>query len=237
MTKHVDHLVLFNVMQLQLAEHSRYHIGIELTPETRFSLIQSLNQLREKIAAPQICRIFNKPEAPPFPNVLNVIVIGARGSGKSTYIKRYTDGGFERKYLQTTTPDPYTLEDVHGRCHFNIRDFGGDRTKIDPELFEHANTALLFYDVTYRGSYDQIPDWIDMVLSVAPDCHIIICANKVDIRDISKIRIEPRILSSRTYMYNHITYLHMQTSAKSNWNDYAPFIATMKHFTQRSVLS
>ena len=112
MTTHLDALVLFNEMQWQLAQHSRYHMRHEHTLETRDSLMRSFDALREQIVAPRIYRIFNKPESPPFPNVLNIVVIGSRGSGKTTFIQRHVDGTFERRYFGTTTPEPHLLDDI-----------------------------------------------------------------------------------------------------------------------------
>ena len=131
------------------------------------------------------------------------------------------------------------LDDYNGRCRFNVRDFGGNRAKLDPELLEHAHAAFLLYDITSRPSYDEVPHWIDAVRSVAPHCLIVVCANKVDILryDRRQVRVDEKIVRSRTYRHGETTYEHMSTSVKTNTNYYAPFRATMAHFANRGVLS
>ena len=240
MTTHLDALVLYNVLQLQLAHHSRYHMRIELTPETRDALMLSFAELRDKIAAPRIHRIFNQPDAPPpFPNVLNVVVVGSRGSGKTTFIKRHVDGTFERAYIGTTTPEPHIIEDYQGRCIFNVRDIGGNRAKLVPETLEHAHVAFILYDITSRPSYDEVPDWIDTVRSIAPGCLIVVCANKVDVLRYNRrqVRVDEKAVWSRTYLHRGTTYVHMPTSVKHNTNYYAPFRVALEHFANLGVLS
>jgi len=61
---------------------------------------------------------------------------------------------------------------------------GEDYAQLRPLCYPKTNVFLLCYDIGYRVSFENIPTyWIPEVQQHCPTVPIILCGNKLDLRD------------------------------------------------------
>jgi len=239
----IEELILYNEMQITLLEDLDEYMGIILTPEMRASLIELFTNLRRQILnTPKILYSIRKKQTIGrhvnvwLPNILNVLIVGEGGTGKSQYINRLKHIDFNRRYLYTQKPEPHLIyqelstPDQTLGCHFNFRILSRIERNTNPELFQHANAAFIFYplDRYSLGTYRTIPQWIDKILSVVPNCKIFICASMIDKRDRS-IYV-PNPFTNPFYVHRDVQYLQIPFSALTGKNIDLPIDETLKHF-------
>jgi hypothetical protein len=243
MTEHIKEVILYNETQIELISNleiiviikpeerelereidpftpdRRELISIEMTPEIREIEEQKYDIIRSNVLAPIIFKILGIPKNPPKKQkVLNTILLGERGTGKSTWIRRMIGFPYSQKYFQTINPEP-SLVHTTNDCFFNIRDFGGDLSKINQTFFEYANVAVIFYDICSRITFNKVPEWINMVKAISPDCYIIICANMEDKLRISRLNCRPPdACFNRFYEHNGEKYVQFRMSGKTLYN-------------------
>jgi energy-coupling factor transporter ATP-binding protein EcfA2 len=236
----IQELILYNQMQITLLEDLDEYMGIILTPEMRASLIELFTNLRRQILnTPKILYSIRKKETIGrhvnlwLPNILNALIVGERGTGKSQYINRLKHIDFNRRNLITKDPEPHLIyqelsyPDRTLGCYFNFRVLTQIETNPNEQLFEHANVAFIFYQIDSLGTYRKIPQWIDKILSVVPNCKIFICASMID-RD--RHFYVPDPYRNPFYVHRDIKYLQIPFSALSGRNFQFPIEKTLKHF-------
>ncbi|KAH8060122.1 GTPase [Aureococcus anophagefferens] len=129
------------------------------------------------------------PPAPPTPTGggaaradkitrIKLLTMGAAESGKSCIVKRYCEGRFITKYIQTVGVD-YGVKpvDVDGKkVRINFWDLSGR-----PEFFEIRDERAAA-SATERDSFDQLEDWLkeSAKFGMPRDLPVAVCANKVD---------------------------------------------------------
>jgi hypothetical protein len=236
----IKELVLYNEMQIQLVENINEYMGVVLTPEKREELKESFISLRHKILNTQSIlyniqrrQTIGKHVNVFLPNILNALIVGERGTGKSAYIKSLKGNDFDRRYLRTEN-EPHLIYQQHSDpdkslgCYFNFRLLTDiDRNPNPPELFEYANVAFIFYSVDSRPTYMKIHEWIDKILSVVPNCKIFICANMVD-KGIRLLYIPNPYRNS--FNHTNVEYLQIPLSTRTGANIHNPINKTLEHF-------
>ena len=239
----IEELILYNQMQITLLEDLNEYMGIILTPEIRASLIELFTNLRRQILnTPKILYSIRKTQTIGrhinlwLPNILNALIVGEGGTGKSQYINRLKNIDFRRRYLANLKPEPHLIyqeisyPDRTLGCYFNFRILSRIERNENEELFEHANVAFIFYplDRYSLGTYRTIPQWIDKILSVVPNCKIFICASKIDIRD-RNVHV-PNPFTNPFYVHRDVQYLQIPFSALNGRNIDLPIEKTLNHF-------
>jgi small GTP-binding protein len=68
---------------------------------------------------------------------------------------------------------------------FHVWDTAGQEKFRDlvPLYFRSAVAALVVFEVTSRRSFENVPEWIETLKGVSPDCLVAIVGNKCDIQD------------------------------------------------------
>lgn len=137
------------------------------------------------------------------------VLVGDGGTGKTTFVKRHLTGEFEKKYVATLGVEvhPLVFHTNRGAIRFNVWDtagqekFGGlrdgyyiqvnlnlsrfDVYKIGINLlkFLQGQCAIIMFDVTSRVTYKNVPNWHRDLVRVCENIPIVLCGNKVDIKD------------------------------------------------------
>ncbi|MFX0135127.1 MAG: GTP-binding protein [Candidatus Hodarchaeota archaeon] len=115
-----------------------------------------------------------------------VVVAGAKNVGKTSLIRRYATGKFEKSTLSTIGVDFETKKVVVDDTEIllNIWDFAGEKKfrLLFPSYVSGASGALMLYDVTSEESLNDLYDWINVISSVpnSPKTKILIEA-KIDL--------------------------------------------------------
>lgn len=115
-----------------------------------------------------------------------VVVAGAKNVGKTSLIRRYATGKFDKSTLSTIGVDFETKKVIVDNTEIllNIWDFAGEERfrVLFPSYISGASGALMLYDVTNEDSLNDLYDWINVISSVpnAPKTKILIEA-KIDL--------------------------------------------------------
>ena len=165
-------------------------------------------------------------QAKPVPE-FKLLLVGDGGVGKTEFVKRHLPrhltGEFEKKYVARSTlgveVHPLIFHTNRGPIKFNVsitagqEKFGGLRHRY----YEHGQCAIIMFDVTSRNTYKNVPNWHRDITRVCKDIPIVLCGNKVDIKD-------------RKVKAKHITFhrkknlQYYDIPAKSNDNIEKPFL-------------
>ncbi len=115
-----------------------------------------------------------------------VVVAGAKNVGKTSLLRRFATGKFERSTLSTIGVDFETKKVVVDDTEIllNIWDFAGEKKfrLLFPSYVSGASGALMLYDITSKESLNDLYDWINVISSVPnpPKTRILIEA-KIDL--------------------------------------------------------
>lgn len=87
----------------------------------------------------------------------------------------------------------------------------------DYSLSIQGNAAIIMFDVTSRVTYKNVPNWHRDLVRVCENIPIVLCGNKVDIKD--------RKVKAKSVLFHRKKNLHyFEISAKSNYNFEKPFL-------------
>jgi len=140
-----------------------------------------------------------------------VVVAGAKNVGKTSLIRRYATGKFEKSTLSTIGVDFETKKVIVDDTEIllNIWDFAGEKKfrLLFPSYVSGASGALMLYDVTNKDSLNDLYDWINVISSVpnSPKTRILIEAKcdlnrkvkREDVQEIfEKFKFQGEILST-----------------------------------------
>ncbi|EDW14206.1 GTP-binding nuclear protein Ran [Drosophila mojavensis] len=152
-----------------------------------------------------------------------LVLVGDGGTGKSTFVKRHMTGEFEKRYLATMGIEvhPLKFHTSRGPLCFNIWDTAGQEKfgGLREGYYIQAQCALIFFDVTSRTTYKNVPHWYRDLIRICGHIPIVLCGNKIDIKNCKIRPIKPR--TSDFYSKKNMQYFPI--SAKSNRNFEKPF--------------
>jgi small GTP-binding protein len=121
-----------------------------------------------------------------------VVVAGAKNVGKTSLLRRFATGKFEKSTLSTIGVDFETKKVVIDDTEIllNIWDFAGEKKfrLLFPSYVSGASGALMLYDITSKESINDLYDWINVISSVpnAPKTKILIEAKNDLKRSVKK---------------------------------------------------
>lgn len=162
-----------------------------------------------------------------------LILVGDGGTGKTTFVKRHLTGEFERKYVATLGVDvhPLTFTTTHGPIIFDVWDTAGQEKfgGLRDGYFIQGKCAIIMFDVTARITYQNVPNWHRDIMRVCENIPIVLCGNKVDLKD--------RAVKSRHILFHRKKNLkYYDISAKSNYNYARPFLWLAQQLSGESKL-
>ncbi len=124
-----------------------------------------------------------------------VVVAGAKNVGKTSLIRRYATGKFDKSTLSTIGVDFETKKIVVDDTEIllNIWDFAGEKKfrLLLPSYVSGASGALMLYDITNKDSLSDLYDWIKVISSVPNGPHTkLLLEAKVDLEEQREISTE-----------------------------------------------
>lgn len=157
-----------------------------------------------------------------------IVLVGSGGVGKSTYVKRFRTGEFEKRYLPTQGVDvsPLTFDTNYGPVVLEMWDCAGQEKfgGLRDGYYKEAQGAIVMFDLTSRVTLANVPNWVADVGKVASDIPVIICGNKADIKDRKVTHTDIKELLPADAKYYDI-------SARSNYNFEKPFLDLARTLT------
>ncbi|AYV85810.1 MAG: putative ran [Satyrvirus sp.] len=148
-----------------------------------------------------------------------VVLLGDGGVGKTTFTKRHICGKFEKRYVPTSGVNvhPINFNTKFGIITYNIWDTAGQEKfgGLRDGYYTDADAAIIFFDVTNELSYKSTANWLRDFRRMCPEKPVILCGNKVDIKE-RRVGLDKINITKYSYYYD--------ISAKSNYNFEKPFL-------------
>ncbi|MBD3213943.1 MAG: DUF4268 domain-containing protein [Candidatus Lokiarchaeota archaeon] len=175
---------------------------------------ENLQNIERKVSTLQKFRIHSQE------NVYKLILGGDGAVGKTSIVKRFTEGTFRKDYKATIgtsiSKKECTFEGLDSMVRFVIWDLAGQPQfkRIRPTYVANSGAGILVYDVTDRDSYDNIINWYKEIKKAAPpDIFLILAGNKIDLE-------EERVVSRAEgeALAKELELSYIETSAKTGEN-------------------
>jgi len=168
------------------------------------------------IAAP-VAPAAVQPQSPTF----KLILVGDGGTGKTTFVKRHLTGEFEKKYVATLGVEvhPLRFHTNYGPIIFNVWDTAGQEKfgGLRDGYYIQGQAAIIMFDVTSRLTYKNVPNWHRDLVRVCENIPIVLCGNKVDIKD-------RKVKAKQITFHRKKNLQYYDISARSNYNFEKPFL-------------
>jgi len=124
-----------------------------------------------------------------------VIVVGDVKVGKTSLIKQYTQGSFNKDYVKTIGAQYsiYDYEVAGNKVTSILWDIAGSEEFhfLRPKFFKNSKAAIIVYslgeDDLGNESLNQVSNWYDEIMKHSSNIPIIIIANKADLVDETKL--------------------------------------------------
>ncbi|XP_042862627.1 GTP-binding nuclear protein GSP1/CNR1-like [Penaeus japonicus] len=121
------------------------------------------------------------------PGRYKIVLVGDGGTGKSSYVARLNCEGFLKEYVATlgVEKSEILVDTSHGESTIVLWDTAGQE-KLGPlrdGYYSGADAAIIFFDVTSRVTYKNVPNWHKDINRVQPDIPVVLCANKIDVKE------------------------------------------------------
>ncbi|PIN02348.1 GTPase Ran/TC4/GSP1 (nuclear protein transport pathway), small G protein superfamily [Handroanthus impetiginosus] len=150
-----------------------------------------------------------------------LVIVGDGGTGKTTFVKRHLTGEFEKKYESTIGVQVHQLDFFtnRGEIRFNCWDtagqdkFGG----LGDGYYIDGQCAIIMFDVAARLTHKNVAAWHRYLCRVCGDIPIVLCGNKVDVKN-------RRVKAKEVTFHRKKNLQYCEISAKSNCNLEMPFL-------------
>ncbi|KAJ1758840.1 GTP-binding nuclear protein gsp1/Ran [Coemansia sp. RSA 1807] len=162
-----------------------------------------------------------------------LVLVGDGGTGKTTFVKRHLSGEFEKRYIATIGVEvhPLLFTTTKGKILFNTWDTAGQEKfgGLRDGYYIQGQCAIIMFDVTSRITYKNVPNWHRDLVRVCDNVPIVLCGNKVDIKE--------RKVKAKTITFHRKKNLqYYDISAKSNYNFEKPFLWLARKLTGEADL-
>ncbi len=117
-----------------------------------------------------------------------VAIAGAKNAGKTSLLRRYCTGKFDKSTLSTIGVDFETKKVIVDDTEIllNIWDFAGEKKfrMLFPSYVSGASGAVMLYDITNKDSLADLNGWIKIIESVSqPPRTKLLIEHKIDLED------------------------------------------------------
>ncbi|MFW9907274.1 MAG: GTP-binding protein [Candidatus Thorarchaeota archaeon] len=154
-------------------------------------------------------------------HMFKLVALGDGAVGKTSCIKRYTEGSFSDRYIMTIGTT-FALKTVHvenpGSDPLTARivlwDLAGQPTynELRRRYMAGAAMAIIVYDVTRPQTFLDVGEWFTKLITVCPNAVVAVVANKIDRSD----RLVPPEAGEMIKKWLDVD--HYETSAKTGEN-------------------
>lgn len=157
--------------------------------------------------------------------IYKIIIIGDSGVGKSNILSRFIKGEFEidSKHTIGVEFSAKTLTIDNKTIKIQVWDTAGQERyrAITNAYYRGANGALIVYDITKRGTFDNLNRWIGELLEHTQNNQLknipfLLVGNKADLCQSRQVSTDEGILFSKNHKTNDIHFI--ETSAMTDLN-------------------
>lgn len=154
-------------------------------------------------------------------HMFKLVALGDGAVGKTSCIKRYTEGSFSERYIMTIgttfalkTVEVDMLDSGRVTARVVLWDLAGQPTynELRRRYMAGATMAIIVYDVTRPQTFLDIGEWFTKFITVCPNAVVAVIANKIDRSD----RLVPPEAGDMITKWLGVS--HYETSAKTGEN-------------------
>ncbi len=126
---------------------------------------------------------------------------------------------------------PLLFHTSHGPIRFDVWDTAGQEKfgGLRDGYYINGKCAIIMFDVTARITYKNVPNWHRDVTRVCGNIPIVLCGNKVDVKD-------RKVKSKQITFHRKANLQYYELSAKSNYNLEKPFLWIARRLAGESNL-
>lgn len=119
----------------------------------------------------------------------------------------------------------------YGTIEFSVWDTAGQEKfgGLRDGYYIQSKAAIIMFDVTSRVTYKNVPNWHRDLVRVCDNIPIVLCGNKVDVKD-RKVKAKAIVFHRKKNLQ------YYDISAKSNYNFEKPFLYLARKLTGDSTL-
>ncbi|MFX1337604.1 MAG: Rab family GTPase [Promethearchaeota archaeon] len=133
--------------------------------------------------------------------VFKIVVVGDAAVGKTSLIKKFTQGTFQEDYIQTIGAQLSSYQDdVNGdKIELFFWDIAGQDTFhfLRPAFYQGSRGAIVVYSLEDsnhgKKSFEHIDEWHEDIKIYCGDLPTVLLGNKVDLVDTKKLK-EKKVL-------------------------------------------
>ncbi|MCK4381544.1 MAG: GTP-binding protein [Candidatus Lokiarchaeota archaeon] len=160
--------------------------------------------------------------------VFKITVIGNGAVGKTSLIKKYTQGSFQKDYIKTLGAQfsKYDEEIEGDNCKLFFWDIAGqdEFNFMRPTFYKGSKAAIIVFSHTDVDSFKSIIEWHEDIKKYTGELPIVLFGNKTDLvdeKDLKDEKIE-NIVKGRNFLG------YYKTSAKTGQGVFEAFQAIIK---------
>ncbi|MFW9969221.1 MAG: Rab family GTPase [Candidatus Odinarchaeota archaeon] len=160
--------------------------------------------------------------------VFKITVIGDGAVGKTSLIKKYTQGSFQKDYIKTLGAQfsKYDEEIEGDNCKLFFWDIAGQREFdfMRPTFYKGSKAAIIVFSHNDAESFNHIKEWHEDIKKYTGDLPIVLFGNKTDLVDEKDLNDESinKIVKDNNFLG------YYKTSAKTGSGVYEAFQAIIK---------
>ena len=167
-----------------------------------------------------------------------VVIAGAKDVGKTSLLRRYATGKFNKSTLSTIGVDFETkkLSVDDTEILLNLWDFAGEPKfrLLFPSYISGASGAVMLYDITNKDTLEDLHEWIKIIEGVQnPPRTKILLEHKVDLED---QRVVSRKDAEEIFKKYNFQGEIISTSAKTGENIEDAFLLLGKEILNNSLI-
>jgi GTP-binding nuclear protein Ran len=149
----------------------------------------------------------------------NFLIVGDECTGKTSFIRRMSDGTFIKTYQPTRSWDftPLTFNTNNGLITMNF--FEQNECLLNYQM-PIIHGVIILFDLTDKYSYRSVPTWYQRCKVYTNN--IVLCGNKCDIPD-------RKVKSRNIHFHRRYNINYFDVSARSNYNFEKPYLILLKN--------
>jgi small GTP-binding protein len=131
-----------------------------------------------------------------------ITVIGDGAVGKTSLIKKYTQGAFQKEYIATLGTQFSKYEEIIDgeKVELYLWDIAGQDSfqALRQRFYTGSSGAIIVFSLAPEqpNSYEHVPRWLDDIKKFCGSIPIVLFGNKVDLIDEGELNSNPNIPTS-----------------------------------------
>ncbi len=160
--------------------------------------------------------------------VFKITVIGNGAVGKTSLIKKYTQGSFQKDYIKTLGAQFSKYDEIidGNNCKLFFWDIAGQEefNFMRPTFYKGSKAAIIVFSHTDDQSFTDVETWLEDIKKYCGDLPVVLFGNKVDLVDPKKLKDD----KARDLVKKRKLLGYYKTSAKTGSGVYEGFQAIIQ---------